>query len=140
MSSAPRFAMRHQRAARAGGVDRGEPYVRRTLPAPAAFDRDEHRGLGRAEHVLLFGGQLHHAHRLVGIAQRCENLAADAEVGVALVRLLDRFWQGERRRENRPESCGLRRDACQVQTCCAVHDQIFHRFRRSAVSFFRSPR
>src|SRR6266700_3557269 len=63
--------------------------------SPSAFYRNEYVGMIFGEIVLVFGGELDHAAGFVGIAKRGEDFSGDAEVGVAHVRALFGFGEGE---------------------------------------------
>jgi len=62
-----------------------QPNVRGTTATPAALDGREGRGLGPHEQLLLLRGELHHGPAALGVAQRRENAARHAKVGVAHV-------------------------------------------------------
>jgi len=73
----------------------GERYRRRALLAPAAVDGLKGFGLCADELGLLIGRELYHSTTL-GVAERGEDLAGDAKVGMAHVRGLDRLRQAQR--------------------------------------------
>ena len=93
--------------------------ARRTEVAPrrpqVPFTGNEHRGLGRNQHLLLLGRELHHAPVLVGIAQGGEDLAAGAEVGVAAMRSLDGAVERQRDLGER----GRRHSAATARPICS---------------------
>src|SRR6188508_407105 len=64
--------------------------------APGAADRRENAGLGRDQHLLLLRRQLDRCRVGALEAQRGEDLAAGAEVGMAAMRALGRAVEGER--------------------------------------------
>jgi hypothetical protein len=78
------------------GLFRGfEADVRGALAPPAAFYGNEDGGLGADEFFLLLGGELDHGPGSIGVADGCEDFAADAEIGVILVRTFRSFGKAE---------------------------------------------
>ena len=70
--------------------------ARRALLSPSASARIEHAWRFFQKSPLLLWGELNHPMVVVGITERGENLAADAEVRVVHVRGLDRTRNLER--------------------------------------------
>src|SRR6516225_7762143 len=67
--------------------------VRRAAETPSTLHGDEHIGVESHVNSLLLGRELHHAPRLIRVAERGEDLPAHAEIGVAHVTLLFRARQ-----------------------------------------------
>ncbi len=81
----------HQRLLRLGQAN-----VRRTLLPPRAFHRNERERIGLDEQILIDRRKRHHGPRRIRIAQRREDLPADAEVRMVHVRRLDRICKTQR--------------------------------------------
>lgn len=78
-----------------GFPDLLQAHVGSSAESPLAFDRGEGIGVGFDESGLLLRCELHHGEGLIRIGEGGEDLAADAEIGVALVALFERLGEAE---------------------------------------------
>lgn len=66
------------------------------MPSPAALHRSKSVRIILAERLLLIRRKFDHAPGFIGIAERREDFAADAKIGMVHVRVLSCFRQTER--------------------------------------------
>src|SRR3954471_21611649 len=72
-----------------------QPHIGGTPFAPTAWNGPKHFRFGVHQHRLLLGSQYQRAPVFIGIAERGEDPLAETEIGLAVMRALDRAREGE---------------------------------------------